>query len=116
MLGPVLIAYGSEEQKNTYLPRLLRSEDWWCQGYSEPGSGSDLASLQTRAVRDANGYLVNGQKIWITQAHLANMMFCLVRTSDEPKKQSGISFLLIDMTSPGVTVRPIRTLNGARPN
>jgi alkylation response protein AidB-like acyl-CoA dehydrogenase len=112
MLGPVLIAHGSEEQRSYYLPRLLRSDDWWCQGYSEPGSGSDLASLQTRAVRDANGYLVNGQKIWITQADLANMMFCLVRTSDEPKKQEGISFLLIDMTSTGVTVRPIRTLNG----
>jgi alkylation response protein AidB-like acyl-CoA dehydrogenase len=111
MLGPILIAFGNEEQKTRYLPRILSSEDWWCQGYSEPGSGSDLASLQTRAVREGDAYVVSGQKIWITQADAANMMFCLVRTSSGEKKQEGISFLLIDMRSPGIAVRPIRTLS-----
>jgi alkylation response protein AidB-like acyl-CoA dehydrogenase len=111
MLGPILIAFASEEQKARFLPRTLSGEIRWCQGYSEPGSGSDLASLQTRAVRDGDDYVVDGQKIWITQADKAEMMFCLVRTSTGEKKQEGISFLLIDMTSPGITVRPIKLLS-----
>ena len=112
MVGPVLIAFGSEAQKQRYLPRILSSEDWWCQGYSEPGSGSDLASLKTRAERRGDAYVVNGQKTWTTHAQYADMMFCLVRTSSTGKKQEGISFLLIDMHSPGITVRPIITLDG----
>lgn len=112
MVGPVIIAFGSEAQKKQYLPRILSSEDWWCQGYSEPGSGSDLASLKTRAERQSEHYIVNGQKTWTTHAQYADMMFCLVRTSSTGKKQEGISFLLIDMHSPGVTVRPIITLEG----
>ena len=112
MLGPVLIAFGSEQQKQIYLPRILKDEDWWAQGYSEPGSGSDLASLQTRAVRDGDHYIVNGQKTWTTLGQYANMMFCLCRTSTEGKPQEGISFLLIDMATPGVVVRPIITLDG----
>jgi alkylation response protein AidB-like acyl-CoA dehydrogenase len=116
MLGPVLIKYGSEAQKRYWLPRILDGSDWWCQGYSEPGAGSDLASLSTRAVRhrDANGeyYLVNGQKTWTTLGHYANKMFCLVRTATDGRKQEGISFLLIDMNTPGIDVRPIVTLDG----
>ena len=116
MLGPVLIKYGSEAQKRYWLPRILDGSDWWCQGYSEPGAGSDLASLSTRAVRhrDANGeyYLVNGQKTWTTLGHYANRMFCLVRTATDGRKQEGISFLLIDMNTPGIEVRPIVTLDG----
>ncbi len=112
MLGPVLIAFGSEEQKNYYLPRILHDDDWWAQGYSEPGSGSDLASVQTRASRQGDHYVVNGQKTWTTLGHYGNMMFCLCRTSSEGKPQEGISFLLIDMTAPGVEVRPIITLDG----
>jgi len=114
MLGPVLIKYGSEAQKRHWLPRILSGEDWWCQGYSEPGAGSDLASVKTTAVKDASGefYVVNGQKTWTTLGHHANMIFCLVRTNKEAKKQEGISFLLIDMASPGVEVRPIITLDG----
>ena len=113
MLGPVLIKYGSDEHKNYYLPRILSDDDWWAQGYSEPGAGSDLASLQTRAVRDGDHYIVNGQKTWTTLGHFGNMMFCLVRTDPNAgKPQEGISFLLIDMTSPGVEVRPIITLDG----
>ncbi|HYP82611.1 acyl-CoA dehydrogenase family protein [Variovorax sp.] len=116
MLGPVLIKYGSEAQKKHWLPRILDGSDWWCQGYSEPGSGSDLASVKTSAVRktDAQGdhYIVNGQKTWTTLGHFANMIFCLVRTNKEAKAQSGISFLLVDMNSPGVEVRPIITLDG----
>ncbi len=112
MVGPVIHTFGSPWQKQHYLPRILSSEDWWCQGYSEPGSGSDLASLKTRAVRDGDHYIVNGQKTWTTLAQYADMMFCLVRTSTEGKKQEGISFLLIDMRSPGVEVRPIITLDG----
>jgi alkylation response protein AidB-like acyl-CoA dehydrogenase len=111
MLGPILIAFASEEQKARYLPRTLSGEIRWCQGYTEPGSGSDLASLQTRAVPDGDEYVVDGQKIWITQADRADMMFCLVRTSTGEKKQEGISFLLIDMTSPGIMVRPIKLLS-----
>ncbi|WP_038214716.1 acyl-CoA dehydrogenase family protein [Xenophilus azovorans] len=112
MLGPVLIKYGSEAQKQYWLPRILNGEDWWCQGYSEPGSGSDLASVKTTAVRDGDHYIVNGQKTWTTLGHHANMIFCLVRTNKEAKAQAGISFLLVDMDSPGVEVRPIITLDG----
>ncbi|HWI86186.1 MAG TPA: acyl-CoA dehydrogenase family protein [Sphingomonas sp.] len=116
MLGPVLIKYGSEAQKSYWLPRILDGSDWWCQGYSEPGAGSDLASLKTRAVRatDIGGdhYVVNGQKTWTTLGQHADMIFCLVRTATEGKKQEGISFLLIDMNTPGVEVRPIMLLDG----
>ena len=104
MLGPVLIKYGTDKQKDTYLPRILSGEDWWAQGYSEPGAGSDLASLKTTAVRDGDHYIVNGQKTWTTLAHFANRIFCLVRTDpNAPKRQQGISFLLIDMDSPRST-------------
>ncbi len=113
MLGPVLIKFGTEAQKNYWLPRILDGSDWWCQGYSEPGAGSDLAGLKTRAVLQGDHYIVNGQKTWTTLGQHANMMFCLVRTDPEAKKQEGISFLLIDMTSPGVEVRPIRLLDGS---
>lgn len=112
MLGPVLIKYGNEAQKKHWLPRILDGSDWWCQGYSEPGAGSDLASLKTSAVRQGDHYIVNGQKTWTTQGQHANMMFCLVRTNKDVKAQSGISFVLIDMDQPGVEVRPIRTLDG----
>lgn len=113
MLGPVLIKYGSEEQKRYWLPRILNGDDWWCQGYSEPDAGSDLASLKTTAVREGDYYIVNGQKTWTTLGQHANMIFCLVRTNKEVKKQAGISFLLIDMNTPGIEVRPIITLDGA---
>ena len=116
MLGPVLIKYGNEAQKRYWLPRILNGDDWWCQGYSEPGAGSDLAAVKTSAVRgvDAQGehYIVNGQKTWTTLGQHANMIFCLVRTDREAKQQEGISFLLIDMDTPGVEVRPILTLDG----
>jgi alkylation response protein AidB-like acyl-CoA dehydrogenase len=112
MLGPVLIKYGSEAQKQYWLPRILSGADWWCQGYSEPGAGSDLASVKTSAVRDGEHYVVNGQKTWTTLGQHANMIFCLVRTNRDAKPQAGISFLLIDMNSPGVEVRPIITLDG----
>ncbi|MNM70598.1 Acyl-CoA dehydrogenase [compost metagenome] len=112
MVGPVIIEFGSEEQKAHYLPRILDMTDWWAQGYSEPGSGSDLASLKTRAVRDGDHYIVNGQKTWTTLGQHADWIFCLVRTDPEAKAQRGISFLLIDMKSPGVSVRPIITLDG----
>ncbi|MGQ3106876.1 MAG: acyl-CoA dehydrogenase family protein [Niveispirillum sp.] len=112
MLAPVLIKYGNEAQKKYYLPRILDGSDWWCQGYSEPGAGSDLASLKTRAVRDGDVYIVNGQKTWTTLAQHANKIFCLVRTDSGGKKQEGISFLLIDMQSPGIEVRPIKLLDG----
>ena len=112
MLAPVLIKFGSEAQKAHYLPRILDGTDWWCQGYSEPGSGSDLASLKTKAERDGDHYIVNGQKTWTTLGHFADWIFCLVRTSNEGKPQEGISFLLIDMNTPGVTVRPIILLDG----
>ncbi|HDR9156658.1 TPA: acyl-CoA dehydrogenase family protein [Burkholderia vietnamiensis] len=111
MVAPVLMKYGSEAQKRHYLPRILDGTDWWCQGYSEPGSGSDLASLRTRAERDGDHYVVNGQKTWTTLGQYADMMFCLVRTDASAKKQEGISFLLIDMKTPGITVRPIITLD-----
>ncbi|MGZ5200034.1 MAG: acyl-CoA dehydrogenase family protein [Telluria sp.] len=111
MVAPVIMAFGSQAQKDYYLPRILSCEDWWCQGYSEPGSGSDLASLKTTAVRDGDHYIVNGQKTWTTLAQHADMIFCLVRTDSGVRKQEGISFLLIDMKSPGVTVRPIIMLD-----
>ena len=106
MLGPVLIKYGSEAQKRHWLPRILDGTDWWCQGYSEPGAGSDLAAVQTTAVRDGDDYIVNGQKTWTTLGHYANMIFCLVRTSHEGRRQEGISFLLIDMRSPAWKYAP----------
>lgn len=107
MVAPVIMAFGNEYQKSHYLPRIISGEDWWCQGYSEPGSGSDLASLKTKAVRDGDYYIVNGQKTWTTLAQYADWIFCLVRTNTEVRNQEGISFLLIDMKSPGITVRPI---------
>ena len=113
MLGPVLIKYGNEAQKQHWLPRILSGADWWCQGYSEPGAGSDLASVKTSAVRHGDHYIVNGQKTWTTLGQHANMIFCLVRTDRDVKPQEGISFLLIDMATPGVDVRPIITLDGA---
>ncbi|WP_156680946.1 acyl-CoA dehydrogenase family protein [Sphingomonas profundi] len=112
LLAPVLWTFGTPEQKAHYLPRILSGEDYWCQGFSEPGSGSDLASLKTRAVRDGDRYIVNGQKIWTTHAHFADHIFCLVRTDSAVKPQAGISFLLIDMNQPGVQVRKIRGLAG----
>jgi alkylation response protein AidB-like acyl-CoA dehydrogenase len=111
MVAPVIMAFGSPWQKEHYLTRIRENKDWWCQGYSEPGSGSDLASLKTRAVRQGDHYVVNGQKTWTTLAQFADMIFCLVRTSTEARKQEGISFLLIDMHAPGVTVRPIIMLD-----
>ena len=112
MVGPVIYTFGTPEQKARFLPRILSGEDWWCQGYSEPGAGSDLASLRTKAVRDGDHYIVNGQKTWTTLAQHADWGFFLVRTDPDAKPQEGISFLLIDMKSPGVTVRPIITLGG----
>jgi alkylation response protein AidB-like acyl-CoA dehydrogenase len=112
MVGPVIANFGSETQKQRFLPRAANLDDWWCQGFSEPGSGSDLASLKTRAVRDGDHYVVSGQKTWTTLAQHANWIFCLVRTDPAAKKQSGISFLLIDMASKGISVRPIITVEG----
>jgi len=112
MLAPVLIKFGSEDQKSHYLPRILDGTDWWCQGYSEPGAGSDLASLKCKAERDGDHYVVNGQKTWTTLGHYADWIFCLVRTASEGKPQEGISFLLIDMKTPGIETRPILTLDG----
>jgi alkylation response protein AidB-like acyl-CoA dehydrogenase len=112
MLGPVLIAFGSDEQKRRFLPRMIRLDDWWCQGFSEPEAGSDLASLRTTARREGDHYIVNGGKIWTSYAHYADWMFALVRTNPEAKKQQGISFLLIDMKSPGVSLRPIPLIGG----
>jgi alkylation response protein AidB-like acyl-CoA dehydrogenase len=114
MVGPVIIAFGNETQKKKFLPRIANIDDWWCQGFSEPGSGSDLASLKTTAKRAGNHYVVNGQKTWTTLAQYADWIFCLVRTNPESKKQEGISFLLIDMKTPGITVRPIQTIDGSR--
>jgi hypothetical protein len=111
MVGPVIQAFGSDAQKALYLPRIIAGDELWCQGYSEPGAGSDLASLQTRAERVDDKYVINGQKTWTSFAHWAQRMFCLVRTSTEGKPQQGISFVLIDMDTPGVTVRPITTLD-----
>jgi alkylation response protein AidB-like acyl-CoA dehydrogenase len=112
MVGPVIYTFGTPEQKAQFLPRILSGEDWWCQGYSEPGAGSDLASLRTKAVRDGDDYIVNGQKTWTTMAQHADWGFFLVRTDNDAKAQEGISFLLIDMKTPGITVRPIITLGG----
>ena len=112
MVAPVIMAYGSEEQKQRFLPDILASNVWWCQGYSEPNSGSDLASLKTSAVRDGDEYVINGSKTWNTYGQYADWIFCLVRTDTTVKKQEGISFLLIDMHSPGITVKPIVLLDG----
>ena len=106
MCGPIILAYGNEAQKQTFLPRILAGEDWWCQGYSEPGAGSDLANLKTRAVRQGDHYIVNGQKTWITLAQFADWMFCLVRTDR-------ITFLLIDLRTAGIAIKPIRLLDGS---
>ena len=113
MVGPVIFNYGNEEQKKRFLPGILSADDWWCQGYSEPGAGSDLASLRTKAVLDGDHYVVNGSKTWTTLAQYADWMFCLVRTNADVKAQEGISFLLIDMKTPGITVRPIITMDGS---
>ena len=113
MVGPIIYTFGNEEQKQRFLPGILASDDWWCQGYSEPGSGSDLASLKTKADRAGDHYIVNGTKTWTTLAHYADWIFCLVRTSsDVARRQDGISFLLIDMKSTGITVKPIPTIDG----
>jgi pimeloyl-CoA dehydrogenase large subunit len=114
MVGPVIIAFGSEAQKKRFLPRIANLDDWWCQGFSEPGSGSDLASLKTSAKRSNGHYVINGQKTWTTTAQYADWIFCLVRTDPAAKKQEGISFILIDMKTPGITVRPIVTIDGGR--
>jgi alkylation response protein AidB-like acyl-CoA dehydrogenase len=114
MVAPVLMKYGSAVQKQRFLPKIAAAEELWCQGYSEPGSGSDLASLRTKAVREGDYYIVNGQKIWTTNAHYADWIFCLVRTSNEGKRQEGISFLLIDMKSPGIKIDPIYLVDGTR--
>jgi alkylation response protein AidB-like acyl-CoA dehydrogenase len=113
MIGPVLIQFGTEEQKKRFLPRAANLDDWWCQGFSEPGAGSDLAALKTAARRDGDDYIVNGQKIWTSTAHMADWCFLLVRTDpNAPKRQEGISFLLVDMKTPGITVRPIISIDG----
>ncbi len=112
MLGPMLMHYGTEAQKSFYLPRMLSGEHVWCQGYSEPGAGSDLASLKTSAVRDGDHYVVNGTKIWTSMAHHANQIFCLVRTNKDVKPQAGISFLLVELDTPGITVSEIVSLDG----
>jgi alkylation response protein AidB-like acyl-CoA dehydrogenase len=113
MVGPVIYTYGNDAQKKRFLPGILSGDDWWCQGYSEPGSGSDLASVRTKAVRDGGHFIVNGHKTWTTLAQHADWIFCLVRTDPNAKAQAGISFLLIDMKTPGVTVRPIITIDGS---
>lgn len=112
MVAPVIYTFGNEEQKAKFLPRILESKDWWCQGYSEPGAGSDLAALNTTADYAGDNYIVNGRKIWTTFAQYADWIFCLVRTSKGMRKQQGISFLLIDMKTPGITVKPIVTIDG----
>ena len=114
MVAPVIMTFGTEAQQQRFLPGIASGEVWWSQGYSEPGSGSDLASLKTRAERQGNHYIVNGQKTWTTMAQFGDWIFCLVRTSNEGKPQTGISFLLVDMKSKGVTVRPIVMLDGSR--
>ena len=114
MIGPVLIQFGTDEQKRRFLPRAANLDDWWCQGFSEPGAGSDLASLKTSAKRDGDHYVVNGQKIWTSTAHHADWCFVLVRTNpNAAKRQEGISFLLVDMKTPGITVRPIISIDGS---
>lgn len=111
MVAPVIFTFGSQEQKEKFLPRILDSDDWWCQGYSEPGAGSDLAALQTKAESDGDDYVVNGAKIWTTYAQYADWIFCLVRTGQFEKRQQGISFLLIDMKSEGITINPINSID-----
>ena len=113
MVGPLIFTFGTQAQKDRFLPKILTGEEWWCQGYSEPGSGSDLASLQVKAERDGEHYVVNGTKTWNSLAHLADWVFCLVRTSNEGKQQEGISFLLIDMNTPGIEPKPIISIDGA---
>ena len=113
MIGPVLMHYGTPKQQSFFLPKILNSDHWWCQGYSEPGSGSDLASLKTKAILKGDKYIINGTKTWTTLAQYADWMFCLVRTSFEGKPQEGISFIMIDMKTKGITVDPIITLDGA---
>lgn len=115
MLGPVLLEYGTEEQKLEHLPKIVRGEIRWCQGYSEPGSGSDLASLQTRALVDGDDYIVNGAKVWTSYANFADWIFCLVRTNPDAPKHEGISFILFDMASKGVTTKPIQLISGSSP-
>ena len=110
MIGPLLLGKGTQEQKDHYIPRIISGEDYWCQGYSEPGAGSDLASLQCKAIREGDKYIINGTKIWTTHAHLANKIFCLVRTDNSGKKQEGITFLMLDMNQPGIKVEPILTM------
>ncbi len=112
MVGPVIYTFGNDEQKQRFLPDILSGDAWWCQGYSEPGAGSDLAGLQTRAERDGDDYIINGTKIWTTYAQYADWMFALVRTDNSGKPQQGISFVLIDMSSPGITVSPIISIDG----
>jgi len=112
MVAPVIYTFGNDEQKAQHLPGILNGDVWWCQGYSEPGSGSDLSSLKTKAVRDGDDYVVTGQKIWTSYAHEADWIFCLVRTDDSGKQQEGISFLLIDMKTPGIEVKPIVSIDG----
>ena len=115
MIGPTLLRFGTEEQKQEHLPKITRGEIRWCQGYSEPGAGSDLASLQTRAVREGEHYMINGTKVWTSYADKADWIFCLVRTDPDVKKQEGITFLLIDMETPGVSVSPILLISGKSP-
>jgi len=112
MVGPVVIAFGTDEQKDRYLPRIRSGEDWWAQGYSEPGSGSDLASLQCRAVREGDHYVINGSKIWTTHAQWSNKIFCLVRTDNSGKQQQGITFLLFDIDLPGIEIKPLISISG----
>ena len=111
-IGPVIIRFGTPDQKSRFLPRILDGSDWWCQGYSEPGSGSDLASLSTSARLDGDDYVINGQKTWTSHAHEASMIYMLVRTSKEARRQDGISLLLVPLDTPGITVRPIRSIDG----
>ncbi|MFP6796935.1 MAG: acyl-CoA dehydrogenase family protein [Pseudomonadales bacterium] len=115
MIGPTLLEFGTEEQKLAHLPRIARGEIWWCQGYSEPGAGSDLASLHTRAEDNGDHFVINGQKIWTSGAQFADWIFCLVRTDPDAPKHDGISFVLFSMDQPGVSVRPIRLISGASP-
>jgi acyl-CoA dehydrogenase len=115
MIGPLLLEHGSEEQKRRFLPEICRGEIRWCQGYSEPGAGSDLASLQTRAVLEGDHWVLNGQKVWTSYADKSDWMFILVRSDPQAPKHAGISFLLFDMRAPGVTVRPIKLISGASP-
>jgi alkylation response protein AidB-like acyl-CoA dehydrogenase len=115
MIGPALLEYGNDAQKAEHLPKIARGEIWWCQGYSEPNAGSDLASLRTAAVEDGDDYVISGQKIWTSGADKADWMFCLVRTDPQAPKHQGITFILFDMTTPGVTVKPIRLISGLSP-